>query len=169
MPTLNRFPLLGLWAKEAARRLGYRKDEAESLGHAYAVLYAIRARSRPTADKEKRAATHPKSKKREAKRLDFAGDELDVVYTPEGHVRGRVGGERPQTPASYGASVADKFPPGYYKRLERAFRQVLKTYQPSELDSRLAYDLHDQWKTVCAVGRSVNLDKLLTWCHQQDR
>ena len=43
MPTLNRFPLLGLWAKGAARRLGYTKDESEALGHAYAVLYAIRA------------------------------------------------------------------------------------------------------------------------------
>jgi hypothetical protein len=43
MPTLNRFPILGLWAEEAARRIGYSKDEAESLGHAYAVLYAIRA------------------------------------------------------------------------------------------------------------------------------
>src|SRR5205085_4280167 len=41
--TLNRFPLLGLWATEAARRAGYRRDEAEALGHAYAVLYAIRA------------------------------------------------------------------------------------------------------------------------------
>src|SRR5690348_2792089 len=81
MPTLNRFPLLGLWAREAARRLGYRKDEAEALGHAYAVLYAIRARG----------PTHKKAKKPQAKpsapatapppaptveQLDFGGDRL---------------------------------------------------------------------------------------------
>jgi hypothetical protein len=33
-PTLNRFPLLGLWAKEAARRVGYSKGESEALGAA---------------------------------------------------------------------------------------------------------------------------------------
>ena len=43
MATLNRFPLLGLWAREAAHRIGYPDREADVLGHAYAVLYAIRA------------------------------------------------------------------------------------------------------------------------------
>ena len=47
MTTLNRFPLLSLWAREVARRLGYTAAEAESLGHAYAVLYAIRAAGKP--------------------------------------------------------------------------------------------------------------------------
>lgn len=58
MPTLNRFPLLGLWAEEAARRLGYRKDGAESLGHAYSVLYAIRAQrvQRPKTDGQAKLA-----------------------------------------------------------------------------------------------------------------
>ena len=43
MPTLNRFPLLGLWAREAATRIGYTAPDADTIGHAYAVLYAIRA------------------------------------------------------------------------------------------------------------------------------
>src|SRR5690242_5637434 len=57
MATLNRFPLLGLWAEEAARRIGYPKAEAESLGHAYAVLYAIRAQRlrQPAKEKEEKA------------------------------------------------------------------------------------------------------------------
>ena len=37
MPTLNRSPLLGLWAKEAARRLGYTKGESEALGRTSAA------------------------------------------------------------------------------------------------------------------------------------
>ena len=45
MPNLNRFPLLGLWAKEAARRIGHNDADAQTIGHAYAVLYAIRANS----------------------------------------------------------------------------------------------------------------------------
>ena len=35
MPSLNRFPLLGLWAREAAHRIGYSDAEADVLGHAY--------------------------------------------------------------------------------------------------------------------------------------
>src|SRR5207237_65324 len=96
MTTLNRFPLLGLWAEEAARRLGYRKDEAESLGHAYAVLYAIRARGPRKAAEGDAERTRPK-KRVPTERLHFGGDDLDVTRDAERHVRGRVGGDRPQT------------------------------------------------------------------------
>src|SRR5947209_14517218 len=109
MPTLNRFPLLGLWTEEAARRAGYRRDEAESLGHAYAVLYAIRANRRPEPLAEKDRETERKVHKR-GEQVHFGGDDLDVTRSPDGHIRGRVGGEAPQTPASYRRSVAAKFP-----------------------------------------------------------
>src|SRR5437660_9568669 len=92
MPTLNRFPLLGLWAEEAARRIGYTKGEAEALGHAYAVLYAIRKNRlehpREKSEKKPAAAGHPA-----VQRLRFGGDELDVTYDDNGKVRGRVGGD----------------------------------------------------------------------------
>ncbi len=166
MPTLNRFPLLGLWAEEAARRIGFRKDEAESLGHAYAVLYAIRARGKPKQEKEEPAA--PAHKKRPpAEQLHFGGDDLDVTYDAEGHVQGLVGGDRPQTPRTYAASVRAKFPPGYYEKLTQAFRQLLKGYRPSRLNSRLVYDLYDEWKRACGVGRLVDLDALLRWCRER--
>src|SRR5438309_5561418 len=111
MPTLNRFPLLGLWAEEAARRLGYTRDEAESLGHAYAVLYAIRAnrRAHPTEGADHPA---PARRQRKAEHLRFAGDDLEITHDPDGKVRGRVGGDQPQPPASYRASVVRKFPAG---------------------------------------------------------
>ena len=105
MPTLNRFPLLGLWAKEAARRAGYRKDEAESLGHAYAVLYAIRANRRPEPAKEHAEGHEHATRRRRPATVHFGGDDLDVVHAADGHLRGRVGGEQPQTPASYRRSV----------------------------------------------------------------
>jgi hypothetical protein len=166
MPTLNRFPLLGLWAEEVARRLGYTKGEAEALGHAYAVLYAIRARGQPTKaekpPKERRAAR----KKPAAEEVDFGGDHLPVAHTGAGRVRGRVGGEAEQTPASYRAHVAAKFPAGYYEKLQKAFRQVLRTYPPREMKTRLVYNLYDGWKKSCGVGRAVDLDQLLAWCHK---
>src|SRR5436309_546956 len=125
MPTLNRFPLLGLWAEEAARRLGYAKNEAESLGHAYAVLYAIRAQrlARPKQGAAEERAPRRKAPPREE--VAFCGDKLEVTHDTHGRLRGKVGGDRPQTPRTYQASVRAKFPPGYYEKLESCFRRLL--------------------------------------------
>ena len=164
MATLNRFPLLGLWAEETARRIGYTKTEAESLGHAYAVLYAIRAQRlrQPAKEKVEKA---PRRKRPRAKTIHFGGDDLEATHE-DGEVRGLVGGEQPQTPQSYQVSVRKKFPPGYYATLQKAFRQLLRQYPPSRLDSRLVYNLYDEWKRECGKGRMVDLEKLLTWCRQ---
>jgi hypothetical protein len=168
MTTLNRFPLLGLWAKEGARRLGYNKDEAQSLGHAYAVLYAIRAQRHPRTAKEQGQEAKPKPKKRtRSKHLRFGGDDLEVTYDPGGAVRGKVGGDKPQTPRTYQTSVQNKFPPGYYEKLEKAFRQVFRRYTPGQLRGRLIYDVYDEWKKRAGVGRRVDLDRLLEWCHER--
>jgi hypothetical protein len=164
VPTLNRFPLLGLWAREAARRIGYSTPDAEALGHAYALLYAIRANMKPEPSK----AAEPRARPRRRRGLDelsFGGDTLDVVYDDAGHVQGAVGGGRPQTPRSYRTSVANKFPPGYLAAVSTAFRRVLRAYPPRTLDSKLVYDVYDQWKKACAVGRRVDLDRLIEWCH----
>jgi len=168
MPTLNRFPLLGLWAKEAARRLGYTKGESEALGHAYAVLYAIRANAvRHKKEEEEGEEKHPARKQKKAELLDFAGDELEVTHDSAGHVRGLVGGGRPQTPRSYHVSVEAKFPPGYYEKLEEAFHDVWHSLAPRTIKNKLVYKLYDQWKKSCANGRSVDLDKLLAWCKER--
>jgi hypothetical protein len=168
MPTLNRFPLLGLWAEEAARRLGYTKGEAESLGHAYAVLYAIRAQKvRPPAGaKEKPAKPAARRKAARNQQLRFGGDELAVTHDKQGRVRGLVGGDKPQTPQSYAASVRRKFPPGYYDKLQKCFRRLFRAYPPGALEGRLVYNLYDEWKKACAAGRLVDLDRLLAWCRE---
>ena len=166
MPTLNRFPLLGLWAREAARRIGYSTPDAEALGHAYAVLYAIRANKRP--EPLKAAEAKPKSRRRTGvDELRFGGDTLDVIYDDAGHVQGLVGGDRPQTPRSYRRSVANRFPPGYLGALTEAFQKALRAYPPKTLDSRLVYDIYDEWKKACGVGRRVDLDCLIAWCQQR--
>ena len=167
MPTLNRFPLLGLWAKEAARRLGYTKDAAQALGHAHAVLYAIRAQARSKPAKEQPPPARPARKRARAKQLRFGGDDLDVTYDAQEKVRGLVGGGKPQTAKSYQASVQQKFPPGYYARLEKCFRRFFKKIPPSNLKGRKVYNLYDEWKKTSGVGRLVDLDKLLQWCHER--
>jgi hypothetical protein len=168
MPVLNRFPLLGLWAREAARRLGYTKEEAEALGHAYAVLYAIRAATPGKAKKKEAEAARPGKRPAQppGEQIDFCGDRLDVVREG-GRLRGHVGGDGPQTPHTYEVSVEYKFPPGYYEKLEKAFREVLRRYPPRAFKKdRLLYTLYDQWKKSCGVGRSVDLDDLLEWCRE---
>jgi hypothetical protein len=169
MATLNRFPLLGLWAKEVARRLGYTVTEAESLGHAYAVLYAIRAAGGPKhtkGDGGAAAATASPAAPPAKDELAFGGDRLEVVREG-GKVRGRVGGAEMQTPQSYRYHVVKKFPAGSYDKLEAAFRRVLATYKPGELNSRLTYQLYDEWKKSCGAGRLVDLDKLTAWCDKR--
>jgi hypothetical protein len=170
MPILNRFPLLGLWARVAARRLGYAKEDAQALGHAYAVLYAIRAANPRKAHKEEEEhPARPRKKKAvEEEQITLGGDEIDVVRDDEGNIQGKVGHDSPQTARSYEMSVRDKFPPGYYDHLEKAFREVLRGVPPRDLKGeRSLYNLYDNWKKSCGVGRAVDLDRLLEWCGQR--
>lgn len=110
MPTLNRFPLLGLWAAESARRVGYSAGDAQALGHAYAVLYAIRA-ARPRVKKEltdrERAKRQPVVEK-----VELGGDHFEVRYAPDGKMEALVGHGVPQTAGSYKSAVQAKYPPG---------------------------------------------------------
>ncbi len=172
MPSLNRFPLLGLWAREAARRIGYNDEDAQTIGHAYAVLYAIRANSpvRPVAYKDREAAAAVAKAgpaPADLERLEFGGDKLEVSRGPSNQVVGRVGGQMPRTPETFRYKVRGKFPAGYADKLEQAFRAYFQTVDPKRLDSKMIYDVYDQWKKACASGRLVDLDKLLAWC--QDR
>jgi hypothetical protein len=165
MPTLNRFPLLGLWAREAARRIGYSAPEAEALGHAYALLYAIRANMRSEPSKAAGRAAPKRRQTRE--QIQFGGDKLDVVHDESGRLLGRVGGDRPQTPRTYRTSIARKLPEGYLERLTDAFQKVLDQIPPEQLDSGMVYDVYDQWKKEAGVGRRVDLDRLIEWCERR--
>ena len=151
MATLNRFPLLGLWAREAAHRIGYPDREADVLGHAYAVLYAIRANSpkKPGKYKDKeaaKAAEEALASPSEVETLSFGGDDLQVSRNGRGELVGRVGDQLPQTAESYRYKVMRKFPASYYERVQAAFRDFLSAFEQDKLDSRAVYDLYDQWK-----------------------
>lgn len=169
MPTLNRFPLLGLWAREAALRIGHPEPDADALGHAYAVLYAIRANSpiRPGRykDEEARAAAErAKADPSPIGRMELGGDELQVVRNAEGRLIGRVGNAEPQTSQSFRYKIVRKFPEGYFSRLQSAFRELWTAYPPERVNTRVLYTLYDSWKKQCASGSLVDLDRLLAWC-----
>ena len=44
---------------------------------------------------------------------------------------------------------------------------MLKPVPPKQLDSPMVYDVYDQWKKECGVGRRVDLDKLIDWCDRR--
>jgi hypothetical protein len=172
MTTLNRFPLLALWAREAAHRLGYNDADAGTLGHAYAVLYAIRANStvRPVTYRDQAAAESARTANELAaphELLSFGGDQLQVQRRPDGRLVGRVGEQMPQTAESYRYKVVAKYPAGWHDRLQGAFRAFLAGYDPQRLDSRLIYSLYDQWKRACAAGSLVDLGRVIDWCEQR--
>jgi hypothetical protein len=174
MPTLNRFPLLALWAREAALHEGHKPEEAAAIGHAYAVLYAIRASSPSRGAKHKgkaegeTPATPAQPATPQFQELEFCGDRLEVDRDPQGNLRGRVGHEAPQTAATFQSYVPPKFPAGYYAKVEKAFRDFFQAYDPQVLrQGRQLYHLYDQWKKSCASGRLVDLDKLIKWCEDR--
>jgi hypothetical protein len=171
MPTLNRFPLLGLWAKEAALHLGYAEADARTLGHAYAVLYAIRAQSAPFPKHAQASAGTPEKtapQQDEPDEIDLGGDLLEVKYNEAGELEGFVGRGTLQTPRTYQVSVQAKFSGDYYDRLEQAFHDFWQTLDPQRIQQgRLIYKLYDQWKKNCAAGRLVDLDRLLDWCEER--
>jgi hypothetical protein len=172
MANLNRFPLLGLWAREAAVRLGYSDADADTIGHAYAVLYAIRANStaKPVKYKDKEAAAAAAkalAEKTETENLEFGGDQLQVTRNAQGRLIGHVGNALPQTPETYRYKVAGKFPPGAYEKVQKAFHTFFQAYKPEQLQNRTIYHLYDQWKKSCASGRLVDLDQLIAWCSER--
>jgi hypothetical protein len=171
MPTLNRFPLLGLWAREAAARIGYPAEECDVIGHAYAVLYAIRANSpsKPYHYKDadaKKAADKVKKENPAIEKLTFADDELNVSRTSEGVLVGRVGDAEPQTSQSYRYKIVKKYPEGWYEKVQEAMQEFFATYDTQKLDTRVVYTLYDNWKKSCAQGTLVDLEKVIAWCQK---
>ena len=83
---LNRFPLFGLFAHQAARHMAYPEDDARLLGYSTALLYAIfkgrrrPRRSRPT-DREEGTA-HGDCGENEAPPIRRAGFPGDLLCSP---------------------------------------------------------------------------------------
>ena len=177
MTKLNRFPLLGLWARAAAERMGYSVDEAKIIGHAYAVLYAIRARGPKISSRKYRKSKKVKTVEYaiggndNIDKLKFCGDFLEMEFDEEFNiVKGLVGGGKPpQTPETYEKSIERKFPEDFHLRLYKKFSEFFESVSKMELDSKLVYDLYDRWKKECGVGRFVDLEKLEEWIDEENR
>lgn len=176
MATLNRFPLFGLWNRVAAEVLGYEEDEAKSIGHGVAVLYAIRAQGGARKPKHPdEAAAIPAGAGEEAlanEEIGFGGDSLPCEMDDDGrvlkcYVGCRSSKDQPQTPDSYDFNVQSKIKGEYLELLTDGMRELLSSYKKAELGGKLIYRLYDEWKKDCKAGRRVDLDKLVTWLQER--
>jgi hypothetical protein len=167
--TLNRFPLFGLFADRAARRIGYAEDDARLLGYSTALLYAI-FKAKANAKKELAEKKEPpKEIEVKTKTLQFGGQDFQVVYSRGKRLKKTVVGHEVHDAAEYDSQIKAKFPAGLYDKLAKAFDKYLASRDPVQIDSGL-FELYKAWRDACKVGfNRVDLEKLLAWLGERAR
>ncbi len=163
--TLNRFPLFGLFAYRAAKKMGYPEEDARLLGFSTALLYAIyKAKAQAKQEKPETEAKKelPEEIDAKTKTLQFGGQEFIVIPGKGERVKQTVVGHEVHDPEEYDAEVKAKFPDGWHDRLAKAFDKYLDAYDPDELNH--LFDLYKAWRDENEVGfNRVDLEKLLGW------
>jgi hypothetical protein len=166
-PTLNRFPLFGLFAFRAAIKIGYAEDDARLLGYSTALLYAIfKAKSQATKESPEAEKTVPKEiKEAKTATIEFGGQEFTVVPGKGKRLKQTIVGHEFHDPDEFDSQVKAKFPEGWYERLAKAFDEYLDAYEPEQLNH--LFDLYKAWRDENKVGfNRVDLEKLLQWLHE---
>ncbi|HLO17218.1 MAG TPA: hypothetical protein VK206_20460 [Anaerolineales bacterium] len=149
---INRAPVLTLWAVIVAERLGYKKDEALTLGKAVAGLNAQSKGRRLGIYEEKSEEEKEKEKKKEKpvkmQLIEVLGRGVPAIKTPQG-LRAAVKG-KPISAESVEAYLEQKF--GEELDDARAAMQKLaKAYTPKQLESK-AYDLYEKFRPEIPEG-----------------
>jgi hypothetical protein len=152
---INRAPVLTLWGVIVAERLGYKHDEALTLGKVVAGLNAQSKGQRlgifspaETELDEKLSKKAKESQAGEAMMVEVVGRRVPVVKTKQG-LRATVKGEevRPESVERY---LEQKFG----ERLDEvraALKDLAKAYPPQELE-RHAYALYEQFRPKVPEG-----------------
>jgi hypothetical protein len=149
---INRAPVLTLWAAVVAERLGYKKDEALTLGKAVAGLNAQSKGRRLGIYEEKTE----EEKKKEAKKekpvklefIEILGRGVPAVKTPKG-LRAALKGE-PIDAGSVESYLQKKFGDDL-DDARAAMEKLSKAYTPKQLESQ-AYDLYEKFRPKIPEG-----------------
>jgi len=156
MPTatvsVNRAPVLTLWAAVVAERLGHGRATALTLGKAVAGLNAQSKGRRLgifEAPKEEPAtAPHTKPAKPERETVLLLGRAVPVVQTPDG-LRATVK-DRPENPATVERYLAQKLGPAL-PEVEEAMRKLAKAHPPKKL-AAIGFALYEQFRPEIPEG-----------------
>jgi hypothetical protein len=149
--SINRAPVLTLWAAVVARGLGFSENEALTLGRAVAGLNA-QAKGRklgifkPHEEKPKRAR-----EKGPGKRflIEVCGRPVPATVTDEG-IRA-VRGRNSIDPDSVRRYLDDKFG-DHLKAVRSAMRKLASAYKPGEL-AHAAYSLYERFRPDIPAGK----------------
>jgi hypothetical protein len=149
--SINRAPVLTLWAAVVAERMGFDRDEALSLGRAVAGLNAQSKGRRlgvfkPHEHKPKGARDRGDG---ERFHVEVCGRDVPAVVTADG-VRA-VSRGTPVDPDGVEEYLEDKFGDDL-KAVRAAMTRVAKGYTPAELASA-AYTLYEQFRPPIPAGK----------------
>ncbi len=151
--TINRAPVLTLWAAIVAERLGHSRQEALTLGRAVAGLNAqSKGKRLGIYEEKKEEAKEKETKEEKAARLHTVavlGRAVPVVKTPHG-LRAAIKGETID-PDSVETYLEQKFGDDL-DAARLALEKLAKAYTPRELDAR-AYDLYEKFRPEIPEGK----------------
>jgi hypothetical protein len=150
--SINRAPVLSLWAAVVAERLGYAPDEAATLGEAVSVLNA-RAKGRRLGifsppkvhDDSTKAPASPAAKDEQ---IELLGRPVPVVRTEQG-LRAIIAGEvlNPQrVRRKWEQKFADAYP-----NVRRAMEHIAHSFRPPEL-AAAAYPMYERFRPAIPAG-----------------
>jgi hypothetical protein len=148
--SINRAPVLTLWAAVVAQRLGFDENEALTLGKAVAGLNAqSKGRKlgifKPHEEKPKKAREKERG---ERFLIEVCGRPVPARNTEDG-IRA-VKGSEAIDPASVRRYLSDKFGDDL-KAVESAMRKLAKAYKPQEL-AHDAYPLYERFRPSIPEG-----------------
>jgi hypothetical protein len=149
--SINRAPVLTLWAAVVARRLGFAEDEALTLGKALAGLNAYSKGRRlglfkPHEEKAKKARQKERGQRFW---VEVLGRPVPATNTDEG-IRA-VRGSKPLGPDSVRRYLEDKFG-DELKAVRSAMRKLARAYTPQGL-AHDAYRLYERFRPDIPAGK----------------
>jgi hypothetical protein len=150
--TINRAPVLTMWGTVVAKRLGFEKDEALTLGRAVAGLNAYSKGRRLGIFKphEEKARKAREKEPGVAFKIELCGRAVPAHNTEDG-IRAVKGG-KPIDPGSVERYLEGKFGDDL-KVVRTAMERLAKAYKPKELAER-AYSLYEAFRPEIPSGKS---------------
>jgi len=148
--TINRAPVLTLWAAVVAQRLGFGEDEALTLGKALAGLNAQAKGRRLGIFKPHEEKTKKAREKERGERflIEVCGRPVPAMNTDDG-IRALKSG-RPIDPDSVRRYLDDKFGDDL-KAVRSAMQKLAKSYKPKEL-ADIAFRLYERFRPAIPEG-----------------
>jgi hypothetical protein len=148
--SVNRAPVLTLWATVVAQRLGFDRDEALTLGRAVAGLNA-QAKGRRLGIFKPEEETPKKAREKERDKtflVEILGRPVPAINAEDG-IRATIKGKA-TAPAGVERYLEGKFGDDL-DRVRKAMQKVAKSYKPREL-AQAAYSLYEQFRPRIPAG-----------------